>query len=348
MNGTADEILFDRRGCAGVVTLNRPQALNAATHGIVVALARQLDRWENDSAISRVVIRAAGERAFCAGGDIRALYDQAQSGELEKSIAFWRDEYILNHRIKHYPKPYVALIDGIVMGGGVGLSLHGTWRVAGDRYQFAMPEVGIGFFPDAGATHALPRLPGRLGLWIALTGARIRADDGVYTGLATHRIASAQFAELEAALGTDEDVSEILKTFAAEAGGGVAARERATIDRCFAGGSVEAILASLDADGGAFAAAQAKAIREKSPLSLKIAFEQMQRGGALDFAEAMRTEFRIVNRVARGHEFYEGIRAVVIDKDNRPRWQPATLAEVSAGAVAAHFAPLPANEELPL
>jgi enoyl-CoA hydratase len=342
------EILFERRGCAGFVTLNRPHALNSATDNMVRQLAKQLDLWEHDSAIDRIVVKAAGERAFCAGGDIRALYEQYKAGEVRESIDFWRVEYTLNHRIKHYPKPYISLIDGIVMGGGVGLSVHGMYRVAGDRYSFAYPEVGIGFFPDVGATHVLPRLPGKIGMWVGLTGWRVNADDGVYCGLATHRIASSQFAELESALTTDEAVSEILKTFSAPRGRGKLEDEHPLIDRIFALASVEEILAALDAEMSEFASQLARAIRQKSPLSLKIAFEQMQRGGSLDFAQAMQTEFRIVNRVAREPEFYEGIRAVVIDKDNAPKWNPPSLEAVSADKVASYFAPLPANEELVL
>lgn len=344
----APEILFERRGCAGFVTLNRPHALNAATDNMVRQLARQLDLWENDSAIDRVVVKAAGERAFCAGGDIRALYEQYRAGEVQKSIDFWRVEYTLNHRIKHYPKPYVALIDGIVMGGGVGLSVHGIYRVAGDGYSFAYPEVGIGFFPDVGATYVLPRLPGKIGMWIALTGLRVNADDGVYCGLATHRVASSQFAELERALETDESVGEVLKTFAVKPSPGKLAADHPLIDRIFALNSVEEILAALDGEMDEAAAKLARTIRGKSPTSLKIAFEQVQRGGGLDFAEAMRTEFRIVNRVAREPEFYEGTRAVVIDKDNAPQWNPASLEAVGEDKVASYFAPLPADEELRL
>lgn len=342
------EILFERRGCAGFVTLNRPQALNAATDNMVRQLARQLDLWENDSAIDRVIVRAEGDRAFCAGGDIRALYEQFKAGGVRESIDFWRVEYTLNHKIKHYPKPYIALIDGIVMGGGVGLSVHGTHRVAGDKYSFAYPEVGIGFFPDVGATHVLPRLPGKIGMWIGLTGWRVNADDGVYCGLATHRVESAQFAELERALTTDESVGEILKTFSSQQMRGKLEDEHPLIDRIFALPSVEEILAALDAEMNEFASQLARAIRQKSPTSLKIAFEQVQRGAKLDFAEAMQTEFRIVNRVAREPEFYEGIRAVVIDKDNAPKWNPASLEAVTEAKVASYFAPLPGPEELKL
>src|SRR5215469_4718343 len=185
---------FERRGAAGLVTLNRPEALNAVTHAMVLALRAQLDEWRDDPSVTRVVVTAAGERAFSAGGDLRDIYALGRAGRFEEALTFWRDEYALNAAIKHYPKPYVALIDGIVMGGGVGVSIHGSHRVAGDRYQFAMPEVGIGFFPDVGATWFLPRMPGELGAYCALTGARLRADDALAAGIATHRIPSALFA----------------------------------------------------------------------------------------------------------------------------------------------------------
>src|SRR5207253_7182759 len=181
MNSTP-EILFERRGAAGIITLNRPKALNAVTHDMVRALTRQLTEWQHDGAVTRVVITAAGERAFSAGGDIRALYELGRAGRQAEALTFWREEYPLNAMIKRYPKPYVALIDGIVMGGGVGVSVHGSQRVAGDRYTFAMPEVGIGFFPDVGATYALPRLPGKIGLFLALTGERMRAADALAFG----------------------------------------------------------------------------------------------------------------------------------------------------------------------
>src|SRR4051812_5046490 len=215
------ELLCERRGAAGLVTLNRPQALNALTHGMVLALRRALDEWADDPAVTRVVVLGAGERAFCAGGDIRHLYDLGKAGRHEEALRFWRDEYPLNVRIKRYPKPYVTLIDGIVMGGGVGVSLHGSHRVAGDRYQFAMPEVGIGFFPDVGATYALPRLPGRMGLYLALTGERARAADALAFGLATHAVPSAALAEVRAALIDGAPVDAALGRVAREPDGAV-------------------------------------------------------------------------------------------------------------------------------
>ena len=341
-----DEILFERRGAAGIVTLSRPQALNAVTHGMVRALRAQLDAWRHDPAVTRVVVTAAGERAFSAGGDLRRLYDLGCAGQHEEALDFWRDEYALNAAIKHYPKPYVALIDGIVMGGGVGVSIHGSHRVAGDRFQFAMPEVGIGFFPDVGATWFLPRLPGELGAWCALTAERLRADDAVTAGVATHRVRSARFADLLDGLTGAVSVDALLAAFAEPAGEGAVGKLRALIDRHFVAEKVEDILARLDA-GEAPAPALAATIRSKAPLSLKIALAQVRRGPHLSFDDCMRAEFRIVSRIVGGVDFYEGVRAVIIDKDNAPRWRPATLSEVTVAEVERHFAPLARELVLP-
>src|SRR3954462_8714834 len=204
------ELLCERRGAAGLVTLNRPQALNALTHAMVLELSRALDAWADDPAVTRIVVTGAGEPPFRAGGHTRPLYDLGKAGRHEEALRFWRDEYPLNVRIKRYPKPYVALIDGIVMGGGVGISLHGSHRVAGDRYQFAMPEVGIGFFPDVGATYALPRLPGVTGIYLALSGDRVRGADALELGLATHVVGSASFGGLREALIAGEPAPGVL------------------------------------------------------------------------------------------------------------------------------------------
>ncbi len=353
MDSSDTEILFERRGAAGLVTLNRPKALNAVTHGMVLRLRAQLDRWADDDAVTRVVIVGAGERAFSAGGDIRHLYDLGQAGRHEEALQFWRDEYPLNAAIKNYRKPYVALIDGIVMGGGVGVSVHGSHRVAGDRYAFAMPEVGIGFFPDVGATWFLPRMPGELGTYCALTGERFGIGDALGAGLATHRIPSARFAALLDGLTGTVSVDAVLASFGEPVEEGPILRRRAAIDRLFAGASVEGILAALDQEaqsGSAdadWAGKTATTIRAKSPLSLKVAVAQVRRGKGYDFATCMRAEFRIVSRVIHGHDFSEGVRAVIVDKDNAPRWQPATLAEVSEGEVERHFSTVERELALP-
>jgi enoyl-CoA hydratase len=317
---------------------------------MVRALARQLAEWAGDPSVTRVLLTAAGERAFSAGGDIRDLYNLGKAGRQADMLSFYREEYVLNTLIKRYPKPYVALIDGIVMGGGVGVSVHGSHRVAGDRYQFAMPEVGIGFFPDVGATWFLPRMPGELGAYCALTGERLAAADGVAAKLVTHRVASARFAELADALCGAVAIDAVLAAFAEPAGEEPVAARRSAIDRLFAGDRVEDILDALDRAAGAggadaeFAGKAATAIRTKSPTSLKLALAQVRAGRDLAFDACMQTEFRIVSRVVHGHDFYEGVRAVIVDKDNAPRWQPASLAAVTRADVDRHFAPLDRDE----
>ena len=350
MSSPEPEILFDRRGAAGLVTLNRPKALNAVTLNMVRLMTAQLRDWAADPAVTRVVVSAAGGKAFSAGGDIRALYDLGLAGRHADMLPFWREEYVLNAMIKRYPKPYVSLIDGICMGGGVGLSVHGSHRVAGDRFMFAMPEVGIGFFPDVGATWFLPRMPGELGAYVALTGERLGAADSVASSIATHRVPSARLPELADALCGATSVDALLAAFAEPTEAPIAAK-RPAIDRLFQGDSVEGILAALDAEqgGGAdFARAAAATIRTKSPTSLKLALAQVRAGKDLSFDACMQTEFRIVSRIIHGRDFYEGVRAVIVDKDNKPRWNPQTLAGVTPADIARHFAPLPPSEGWPV
>lgn len=334
-------------GAAGIITLNRPKALNALTLEAVRAMRSALDAWADDPAVTRVVIEGAGEKAFCAGGDIRKLVEAGKAGRREEAETFWREEYELNLVIRRYSKPYVALVHGIVMGGGVGVSLHGSHRVAGERWLFAMPEVGIGFFPDVGASHALPRLPGRTGLWLALTGARLGPADSLALGLATHAVATDAFAAIRAALVAGEDVDAVLAAHARDPGPAPITEKLPVIDACFGADSVSAILAALDARataGDAVAAEIAGLMRGKSPTSQAIAFEQMRRGASLDFAQAMQMEFRIVSRILDGHDFYEGVRAVLVDKDHAPRWKPERLDDVGPEIVEPYFAPLGAGE----
>ncbi len=344
------DILFERRGHAGVVTLNRPKALNAITHGMVHALSHQLDVWSHDEAVTRIVVTANGDRAFCAGGDIRALYELGKAGRQEEALRFFREEYVLNAKIKRYRKPYVSLIDGIVMGGGVGISIHGSHRVAFDRYAFAMPEVGIGFFPDVGGTYALPRLTGEIGTFLALTGERIKASDAVLSGAATHHVRSARFDELLKALEGADPVNAVLADVMEKPGPGEVMPRRRMVDKIFSQGSVEAILGALDreaekgSDQSDWAGGMARTIRAKSPTSLKLALAQMRYGSVHSFEACMACEFRIVSRIVYGHDMYEGVRAVIIDKDNRPRWRPGELAEVPEAAIESYFRKLPAGE----
>ena len=347
------DIGFERRGVAGVVVLDRPQALNALTHAMVRALSGKLAEWADDPAVTRVIVTAAGGRAFSAGGDLREVYDLGRAGRYEDVLGYFRDEYRLDAAIARYRKPYICLIDGLAMGGGAGIAIHGSHRVAGDGLKFAMPEVGIGFFPDVGASWFLPRLPGETGTWLALTGEPLDAADATSLGVATHRVRSARLAALADALCSAVPVDAVLGAFSEPLTPGPLAARRRAIDLLFQPDTVEGILAALDAEaaaGGpdaAFARAAAASIREKSPMSLKIALAQLRRGKTLDFEECIRTEFRIVSRVAKGHDFYEGIRAVIVDKDRAPRWQPPSLEAVSKADVEAHFAPLPAELALP-
>jgi enoyl-CoA hydratase len=346
------EILFERRGTAGLVTLNRPQALNAVTLIMVRALRQQLDSWRDDPSVTRVVIIGAGGRAFSAGGDLRQVYELGRSGRQDEALIYWREEYALNDVIKHYPKPYVALLDGIVMGGGVGVSVHGSHRIAGDKFLFAMPEVGIGFFPDVGATWFLPRLPGELGTFCAVTGERLGSADAVSSGIATHRVSSADVPKLIDTLCDATPVDQALAHARAPQAGPVTSR-RAVIDSTFAADSIETILSNLDREAktgqsdAQWAEATAATIRSRSPTSVKLALAQVRWGRARGFAECMRAEFRIVSRVVHDHDFYEGVRALIIDKDNQPRWRPATLAEVADKDIERHFLPVEHELQLP-
>ncbi len=340
------DIRFDRQGPLAIVTLDRPQALNALTLEMAAALDERLVAWAEDADVAAIVIRSAGGRAFCAGGDIRALYEAGRRRD-PYVRDFYRTEYRLNHRIKTYRKPYIALIDGIVMGGGVGLSVHGSHRVVTERCQFAMPETGIGFFPDVGGSWFLPRCPGQLGTYLALTGARIGAADTLYCGLATHYVASADVArvagELEQVPWKNDHgnvVTALLDRLAGDPGKAPLALHRQMIDRCFAGDTIEEILSRLAAEKTAWADETVAVLRRKSPTSLKVTLRQLRHGGALsDFAAAMRMEYRMALHTVAGQDFYEGVRAAVVDKDQAPQWRPPALAEVSDEMVARYFEP---------
>lgn len=335
------DVVGESRGALGLITLDRPAALNALSHGMCLEMDRVLRRWAGDDGIRTVAIRGAGGRAFCAGGDIRALYDAGRAGSGE-GAAFYRDEYRLNRLIKRYPKPYVALIDGIVMGGGVGVSVHGSHRVVGDKALFAMPETGIGFFPDIGGSFFLPRLPGRLGLWLGLTGARLGAPDCLAAGIATHDLPGERHAALIDRLAAGAAVDAALGALAAPAA--PAGLDRAAIDRLFAGDDVGAIMAALAADGSPLACDQLAVLDGKSPTALAVTARQLALGRTLDFEACLAMEYRLACRLARSHDFLEGVRAAVIDRSRPPSWQPSRLAEVTPARLDALFAPLPEGE----
>jgi enoyl-CoA hydratase len=334
------EVLIERTDGLGRITLNRPRALNALTFAMAGRITDALRAWADDARVREVVITGAGERAFCAGGDVRSLYDARMGGGGAAILAaFFRREYRLNQMIRRYPKPYVAILDGIAMGGGVGLSVHGSVRIATARTGFAMPETGIGFFPDVGGGWALARAPGRIGPYLALSGARIGAADCLYAGLATHYVPDGALAELEGALGT-APIADLLARFAGEAGPAPLADKRAVIDRCFGAPTVEAVLEALDAEGSDWARELAAGLRTRSPTSLKVAFRQLDEAARLDFEADMVMEYRLSQRFMAGHDFFEGVRAMLIDRDNAPAWRPARLDQVTDEMVAAYFAPL--------
>jgi enoyl-CoA hydratase len=351
----SDDILFGREGGVGTVLLNRPQALNAFTLGMYRRLEPRLREWAADPAIRAVLIEGAGDRAFCAGGDVRAVYEAGKgiSGARDFTSVFFAEEYRIILGIHCYPKPYVALIDGITMGGGAGVSVNGAYRVATEKTMFAMPETGIGLFPDVGATRFLNLCPGRIGRYLGLTGARLGAADALYCGFATHFVPREHLAALKTALfstvwETDRErtqVEELIGRFAADPGPPLAAR-RGVIDRCFAGDTMEAILTALDAETGdaAWAAETRAALLVKSPTSLRMTLRQLILGRDMDLAAALKLEYRMTQHVMAAHDFYEGIRAVLIDKDQRPRWRPPTLAEVDEAMTAGYFASLGPGE----
>lgn len=329
------DVLFERRGRIGLITLNRPQALNALNRGMCVALSRQLDSWADDDSVEAVVIQGAGDRAFCAGGDVVSVYHAGKGGSDEWE-GFFHDEYLTDHAVATYSKPYIALIDGIVMGGGVGLSIHGSYRIATERTLFAMPETGIGLIPDVGGTYALPRMPGEIGTYVGLTGARLKAGDCRYAGIATHHVTSDRLEALVERLAGGDDVATVLAEFDEHPGEASLEAYRDAIDFHFGHDHVEAIMESL-ANGDEWAQGVHATLAKMSPTSCKVTLRALRAGAHLDIAGALRNEYRVVCATKNGHDFYEGIRAQLIDKDRNPKWSPATLAEVGNDSVDAYF-----------
>ncbi|XP_010731451.2 3-hydroxyisobutyryl-CoA hydrolase, mitochondrial [Larimichthys crocea] len=332
------EVLLEKVGRAGVITINRPKVLNALNLTMIRQIYPQLKKWENDKETELMIIKGAGGKAFCAGGDIRAV---TEAGKVGDSLAedFFREEYILNNAIGACRKPYIALIDGITMGGGVGLSVHGRFRVATEKTLFAMPETAIGLFPDVGGGYFLPRLRGKLGLFLALTGFRLKGRDVQRAGVATHFVESKKIPDLEKELvdlksPSAEDVSKVLESYQNQSGLDsekpfVLDKHMSDIDRLFSSGSVEGIVQNLKADGSEFANKQAETLSKMSPTSLKITFKQLQEGATLSLPEVLVMEYRLSQACMRGCDFYEGVRAVLVDKDQSPQWNPSTLEEVS-------------------
>jgi enoyl-CoA hydratase/carnithine racemase len=335
----------------GVLTLNRSKALNSLSLAMIRALTQALLTWRADSAVQAIIIRSSSEKAFCAGGDIRFFYDAGRATPVGGSALledFFTEEYALNHLIHHYPKPYIALMDGVVMGGGMGIAQSGVanqLRIVTERTKMAMPEVNIGLFPDVGGSYFLPRTPGQIGNYLGVTGEIIGAADALYAGLADVYLPSAQIPALQSLLANagSGDVRQIIKSFASpfqteiDVASCSLAVHRAIIDRHFAHTTVPAIVASLAADDHPFAQKTAAVLQKRSPLMMCVTLELLKRGATLEVADCLRLERALVRRCFEHGEILEGVRALVIDKDNAPNWNPAQLTDVTDELVASFF-----------
>ena len=321
-----------RQGRIGRLLLNRPRALNALDLPMIRTIAATLHAWRDDPAVHAVVIEGAGGRAFCAGGDIRAMREASLAGQTELIEAFFAEEYALNQQIADYPKPYIALVDGICMGGGIGVSVHGSARVATEAAMFAMPETGIALFPDVGATYLLPRLRGEIGLYMALTGVRLHGADAVFAGLATHLARRDIMAGLADALA--EHGPAALGSIAIAFDAPIAAHAEA-IDRCFSAPTVAAIVERLEAEGTEWADTTLAALRQASPSAVLWSFEMVRAGARRTLPECLAAELRMTRLVTVHSEFREGVRAMVVDKDRQPKWSPARLENVDLAAIRA-------------
>ena len=347
---TKYDVIFQNLNGWGIIILNREKALNALTLEMVRRINDILIKCGENEQIRGVLIKGKG-RAFCAGADIRALYNAGKNAHETLPRDFYREEYVLNRRIFMYPKPYIALLDGITMGGGAGISIHGTYRVVTENLLFAMPETGIGFFPDVGSTYFLSRLPGEIGMFLGLTGARIRAADMIYLGLGTHFIPAADIGKLEDALVTHcigefstEQISSVLSSYSRDPGIPPLSEHRAEIDRCFGKDSVEEIISALKEEKTEWSSSILPQLLTKSPTSMKVTYRQIRQGKKLDFDTVLQVEYRLSQKFMIQDDYYEGVRATIIDKDFSPKWHPDSLKKVSAKDVDDFFEPVTENE----
>jgi enoyl-CoA hydratase/carnithine racemase len=330
-------------GKLGVITLNRTQALNALTREMILALYQQLQNWAVQPDISAVIIKSDSEKAFCAGGDIRALYMARE--QFEQQRQFFYDEYRLDYLIGTYPKPYIALMNGIVMGGGAGISVHARYRVACENLIFAMPETAIGLFPDVGASHFLNRAPGYLGRYLALSGARINIADAVYANFVDYYISSNHYSEVIRTLANtafdadtaEEKISTVLQEFAIVPDVSIFKSQQDFMDGIFCGEQVSTIMDYLSHDDGEWSQAVLSHLNQRSPMSMTITLEALKRAGNKDLAYCVNQDFYMVQTVLCGHDLYEGIRATVIDKDMQPAWSPASLNEITDDQIKKYF-----------
>ncbi|MDT5010959.1 MAG: enoyl-CoA hydratase [Mycobacterium sp.] len=336
----SDQVLTRTENGVGLLVLNRPKAINSLTHSMVNAMHAVLREWEHDDDVRTVLVTGAGDRGLCAGGDIVAIYHSALTDGGSEARQFWYDEYVLNQYIARYPKPYVVVMDGIVMGGGVGVAVHGSTRIVTDTSKIAMPEVGIGFVPDVGGTYYLSRSPGRLGLHAALTGAPFTGSDAIAMGFADHYVPHMDLDDFNRTIVTDGVDAAIDRHAVAPSHSNLVA-QRNWVDECYAGETVADIVAALRGHDAGPANDDANLIATRSPTSLAVALESVRRAAGLDTLEdILRQEYRVSCGTLRGPDLVEGIRAQVIDKDRNPKWSPSSLAAVSAADVDAFFAPV--------
>jgi enoyl-CoA hydratase len=348
--GAEPDLIARREGSAGVIRLNRPKAINALSLEMSLALDAALDRFQADPAVVLVLVEGAGERGLCAGGDIRGLYESSKAGgDLGK--VFWRQEYIMNARIAKYPKPYVAFMDGLVMGGGVGLSGHARHRVVTEKTKLAMPEVGLGFFPDVGGTWLLTRSPGEIGAFFGLTGQTMNGPDAIFARFADAVVPSAKLPALRAALtalppgATSTEVDTVIAGFATGESAGPIAAKQDSIDRWFAHDRMDDIFSALKRDDSEFAQSTLKVLNEKSPRGMVVTLELLRRArNATSLEECLVREYRAALEVFRSDDFREGVRAAVIDKDRNPKWSPPRIEDVTPDMVAPYFREIGADE----
>lgn len=336
------EILLEERGALGRITLNRPKAINSLTLDMVREIVAALDKWRGDDRIKTVLIDGAGERGLCAGGDVRAIHDAAKAGDDSAAVAFWSEEYRLNATLPHYPKPIVSFMDGICMGGGVGIGAHDSHRVVTERSKVGMPEVGIGFVPDVGGTYLLSHAPGELGTHAALTAAPISGADAVECGLADHFVRSEDLQALIDRLSAG-DVDEVLREFSEQPPVASLAEQREWIDAAYSADTVEEILERLRARPEQAAHDAAEVIEAKSPLALKVTLRSL-RSRPASLEEALDQEYRVSMACVRIGDFVEGVRATLVDKDRDPKWSAERLEDVDTALVDRFFAPLGAGE----
>ncbi|XP_065882794.1 3-hydroxyisobutyryl-CoA hydrolase, mitochondrial-like isoform X2 [Dysidea avara] len=349
----SDLVITERQGKVGTICLNKPKALNALNGEMIQAMYSIVKEWDDDDDVQLIIVKGAGEKAFCAGGDVRAITEAGKIGD-PLTINFFKEEYTLNFTTGTLRTPYVCLLDGITMGGGVGISVHGLFRVTTEKTVFAMPETAIGFFPDVGGSYFLPRLQGSLGMFLALTGCRLKSRDVYHAGIGTHFITSDKLPELSSSLMrlstyNLDAVKDVIDTYHRESLGShdspFALQDHLPIiNECFSKGSVEEIVSSLETHDSEWAKQQAKILAKMSPTSMKVTHRQLLEGARLSFADCFQMEYRMSQGFVAGKDFYEGVRAVLVDRDNSPKWDPPTLQQVTDKDMDEYFKPLGDND----